>query len=211
MTGAQRLSASDIGTVRVPNFPGRDRPVLNAFRHRISEQTAGGGGKTALVAGAQRLSASDIGTGRYGRTGRRHRRVLNAFRHRISEQIEDEPMYRMYACAQRLSASDIGTATTILIVNGEPESAQRLSASDIGTEAYKPEFLRFTLCSTPFGIGYRNRIRSSKMPALFKGAQRLSASDIGTALPHKDSRKQSAVLNAFRHRISEQIPAGSRS
>ncbi|AOY57184.1 uncharacterized protein Dmul_04090 [Desulfococcus multivorans] len=80
-------------------------------------------------------------------------------------------------------------------------------------------------CSTPFGIGDRCGLRTSRQESSFTGAQRLSASEIGadgyTQTPLPDSmcstpfgigdrcghderheRDIQRVLNAFRHRRS---------
>ena len=104
--------------------------VLNAFRHRRSNQTVGDQPISAPIC-AQRLPASEIKSRRACLISYIILHVLNAFRHRRSNQSLKVAFLNKGTCAQRLPASEIKSNAPISPTTDNTDSAQRLPASEI--------------------------------------------------------------------------------
>ena len=126
--GAQRLSASKIGSHQDAEPVSRCPEVLNACRHQRSVHLADEIGDKRLD-GAQRLSASKIGSLAMGHLNRAGHSVLNACRHQRS----------------------VHPSITATRARASP-GAQRLSASKIGSPETTDGRFCMKWCSTPVGI-----------------------------------------------------------
>ena len=206
LPGAQRLSASEIGSRTPPE-------VFHADRWGCSTPFGIGDRITLFVHGVSSLipmCSTPFGIGDRITPRRRlvptENRVLNAFRHRRSDHAcsVDRPDRVRQECSTPFGIGDritnhirkIGEALNKVLnafrhrrsdhscrINRSARRAscaQRLSASEIGSQAQGGLLQNSPPCSTPFGIG--DRITWAQCCDLGPNvsAQRLSASEIGS-------------------------------
>ena len=155
--GAQRLSASKIGSLRAAPKPAR------------------------AIKSAQRLSASKIGSLRKGQSYEQQRDVLNACRHQRSvHQPAPTGNFFPASCSTPVGIKDRftqkgGKGGTLCYGCSTP-----VGIKDRFTASMWFRFLLVCWCSTPVGIKDRFTDASIGMIGAMACAQRLSASKIGS-------------------------------
>ena len=210
--GAQRLSASKIGSLQWWHCPCFCTVVLNACRHQRSVHLTTEERIACILECSTPVGIKDRFT--HGHALRRHQyAVLNACRHQRSVHRRPNGGTQPLWSAQRLSASKIGSPNSRSNLLISAWSAQRLSASKIGSRptrsspALRPGVLNACRhqrsvhdttialpnaagfkCSTPVGIKDRFTRNHRHQPGRRRSAQRLSASKIGSPLRLRRTR-----------------------